>query len=129
MGLSWVAAIFLFGARYIFYNIWTLLLTLLFIVSPVIADNLDLDIDSIRKKNKSAITSTESSKTTWYYCTSNEVLNVRKRPFKDAEVIGVLQPKQAVEGYSTGNGFAKIKFEGGIGYASLKYLSTTKPTK
>ena len=105
------------------------LLTLLFIVSPVIADNLDLDIDSIRKKNKSAITSTESSKTTWYYCTSNEVLNVRKKPFKDAEVIGVLQPKQAVEVYSTGNGFAKIKFEGGIGYASLKYLSTTKPTK
>lgn len=129
LGLSWVAAIFLFGARYIFYNIWTLLLTLLFIVSPVIADNLDLDIDSIRKKNKSAITSTESSKTTWYYCTSNAVLNVRKKPFKDAEVIGVLQPKQAVEVYSTGNGFAKIKFEGGIGYASLKYLSTTKPTK
>ena len=41
----------------------------------------------------------------------------------------MLQPKQAVEVYGRDNGFAKIKFEGGIGYASLKYLSKEKPTK
>ncbi len=125
VGFSLAASIVLRCVRYVFYNIWTLLLAILIIFGPSIASVVDI----AAVKDKVSVSSTKDSTTTWYYCTSNEVLNVRKKANKDAEVIGVLQPKQAVEVYSTSNGFAKIKFEGGVGYASLKYLSKTKPTK
>ena len=114
---------------YVFYNIWTLILTLVIICGITIAPHLgELDLDSIKSKVKTEKVA-KSANTTWYYCTSNEVLNVRERPYADSKVIGVLQPKQAVEVYGRDNGFAKIKFEGGTGYASLKYLSKEKPTK
>ena len=114
---------------YVFYNIWTLILTLVIICGITIAPHLgELDLDSVKSKVKTEQVA-NNTKTSWYYCTSSDVLNVRKRPYSDSEVIGVLQPKQAVEVYGRDNGFAKIKFEGGIGYASLKYLSKEKPTK
>lgn len=124
-GLSIATYFILGGVRYIFYNIWTLLAVVLLIASPIITPLLDTDT----LKDKISNIKTDDSKTTWYYCTSTDVLNVRKRPNASAEVIGVLQPKQAVEVYEVTNGFAKINFEGHIGYASEQYLSKTKPKK
>ena len=126
---SYAFAIVLRVFRYIFYNIWTLIAALVLLLGITAAPRLgELDLDKLKSKVKTEQVA-NNTKTSWYYCTSSDVLNVRKRPYSDSEVIGVLQPKQAVEVYGRDNGFAKIKFEGGIGYASLKYLSKEKPTK
>lgn len=130
VALSYVAAIFLYGVRYIFYNMWTLLLTLLVIIGPSVADNLDISLGDIKSKiNISSTKTSDSDQSIYYYCISKDVLNVRKEPRADAKVIGVLQPGEKVKVYTTKNGFVKIKFHGGIGYASEQYLSKTKPTK
>jgi uncharacterized protein YgiM (DUF1202 family) len=109
---------------------WTLLLTLLVIIGPSVADNLDISLGDIKSKiNISSTKTSDSDQSIYYYCISKDVLNVRKEPRADAKVIGVLQPGEKVKVYTTKNGFVKIKFHGGIGYASEQYLSKTKPTK
>lgn len=62
-------------------------------------------------------------RTTKYYCTARSVLNIRSAPSQNARVIGVLKPNQIVDVYEITNGFAKIKYNGSDGYASIKYLS------
>lgn len=124
IGLAWYAVnivmnIFLFCLRFLFWNGWTLVLTLtvaggLLIFSSV-ASNNDYQPQTTQVQ-------TTAPTTTTYICTAGSVLNIRSSASINASVIGTLQPGQRVEVYNIVNGFAKFKYNNSYGYASIKYL-------
>ena len=57
-----------------------------------------------------------------YVCTSRSTLNVRQSPNSSARIIGKLRSGEEVEVYDVIGDFAKIRYNGSEGYASLKYL-------
>ena len=67
--------------------------------------------------------STESSTTTKYVNATS--LNVRSGPSTSNSIIGKLSSGTEVEVISTSNGWSKIKYDGGTGYVSSKYLSSS----
>ena len=60
--------------------------------------------------------------TTTYVCTASKSLKVRTAPDVSAVQIGSLMAGEEVEVYSISDGFARIRFRGKVGYASIKYL-------
>lgn len=57
-----------------------------------------------------------------YRCTAWE-LNIRSKPNKTSRVLGKIKKGDTVEVYETVDGFAKIRYNGQDGYASMKYLT------
>lgn len=119
----WIGNIALGVVRYIFYNGWTFLiafiLLLIFCLAPLI-------IQSQRFGKTESIENTITS--TSYYQSNAKVLNIRSEPNTDSNnVIGSIRRGERIEVYagSTINGFAKVKYNGRDGYASLKYLQKT----
>lgn len=116
----WISNIGLAVIRYIFYSGTSFLITLA-IVGVLIG------ISAMSSSSSHTTNSTKSEyaipQTTKYYCTARSVLNIRSAPNQNARVIGVLKPNQIVDVYEITNGFAKIKYNGSDGYASIKYLS------
>ncbi len=60
--------------------------------------------------------------TATYVCTARQSLKVRTAPSTSASQIGSIMSGEEVEVYEVSNGFARIRFNGDIGYASTKYL-------
>jgi len=60
--------------------------------------------------------------TTTYVCTACHSLKVRVAPNVSAQQIGSLMVGEEVEVYDIIDGFAKIRFNGNEGYASITYL-------
>lgn len=112
----WIANIVLGIIRYIFYSGITFLIALA-VVGVVIGVNHYSSSPSSDSDNIESVTSV----TTSYYCTAN-VLNVRSGPSQSYSVLGVIRYNDVVEVYEITNGFAKIKFNNGYGYASIQYL-------
>ena len=116
----WISNIGLAIIRYIFYSGASFLITLA-IVGVLVG------LGAMSSSNSQATNPTESEyvipQTTKYYCTARSSLNVRSAPRPSAKVIGALKPNQAVDVYEIVNGFAKIKYNGSDGYASIKYLN------
>lgn len=116
----WIGNIGMAVIRYIFYSGASFLITLA--VAGVL-----LGIGVISSSNSHTTNSTKNEyvipQTTKYYCTAGTFLNVRSAPYRNARVIGTLKPNQIVDVYETTNGFAKIKYNGSVGYASIKYLN------
>ena len=116
----WISNIGLAIIRYIFYSGTSFLITLAIL-------GVLLGISAISSSNSKVTNSIQREyvipQTTKYYCTARSVLNVRSAPSQNARVIGVLKPNQIVDVYEITNGFAKIKYNGSDGYASIKYLS------
>ncbi len=116
----WIGNIVMAVIRYIFYSGASFLITLA--VAGVL-----LGIGVISSSNSHTTNSTKNEyvipQTTKYYCTAGTFLNVRSAPNRNARVIGTLKPNQIVEVYEITNGFAKIKYNGSFGYASIKYLN------
>lgn len=116
----WIGNIGMAVIRYIFYSGASFLITLA--VAGVL-----LGIGVISSSNSHTTNSTKNEyvipQTTKYYCTAGTFLNVRSAPNRNARVIGTLKPNQIVDVYETTNGFAKIKYNGSFGYASIKYLN------
>lgn len=116
----WIGNIGMAVIRYIFYSGASFLITLA--VAGVL-----LGIGVISSSNSHTTNSTKNEyvipQTTKYYCTAGTFLNVRSAPNRNARVIGTLKPNQIVDVYETTNGFAKIKYNGSVGYASIKYLN------
>ncbi len=114
--LMFTLRIFFFLIRYVFYNIYTLLLTLaivLFItfLNPInIIKDRTIDLNSVLYEPN-------------YYCNVSTVLNVREQPNSKARVIGQLKGNQDVYVYSIENNFAKIDFKGNIAYVKADYLN------
>lgn len=116
----WISNIGLGFIRYIFYSGTTFLITL---AIAGLLSGISLLSSSNRHTASPANNEYAASLTTRYYCTARSVLNVRSAPNQDARVIGVLKPNQAVDVYEIVNGFARIKYNGSDGYASIEYLS------
>lgn len=57
-----------------------------------------------------------------FYEVTAQTLNVRSGPTTASSVIGALNAHEQVNVYSVDNGWAKIDYEGGNGYVSIKYL-------
>lgn len=113
---AWILGMFLLIIRYVFWNIYTVLIavaiSLFFMVSNVNGNTNN----SVLLEQHTAL------QTTKYYCTARSVLNIRSAPSADSNVIGTIKPNQTVEVYEIANGFAKIKHETGVAYVSLMYL-------
>jgi hypothetical protein len=60
--------------------------------------------------------------TTTYVCTARQSLKVRISPSASASQIGSIMSDEEVEVYSIADGFAKICYNGDVGFASAKYL-------
>lgn len=115
----WISNIGLGIIRYIFYSGTTFLVALAIVgaLSGIGILSSSNNHTTYPVQNESAV-----SQTTKYYCTARSVLNVRSAPDQSARVIGTLNPNQTVDIYEITNGFARIKYNGSDGYASIKYL-------
>lgn len=58
-----------------------------------------------------------------YKVTSSSRLNVRKSPSTSASVLGIFNRGQQIEVVSISKGWAKVKYNGKVGYVSEKYIS------
>lgn len=108
--------------RYIFYNIYTLLVAVALFLSPMIVDaigTIDWFSDSKTEYVEDPVNGRTSN---IYICTASTVLNVRSAPSSSAQVIGTLKSGQEVDVYNFVDGFAKISYNGRIAYASSAYL-------
>lgn len=115
----WISNIGLGVIRYIFYSGTTFLIALA--IAGVLS-GIGVFSSSSNHTAYPAQNEDVTSLTTKYYCTARSVLNVRSAPNQSAKVIGVLNSNQTVEVYEITNGFARIKYNGSDGYASIKYL-------
>lgn len=109
----------MYGLRFVFWNGWSFLATL----AAGIGCWLWIDYYSPTSDSSNA-TETEMVATTTetYVCTSKSSLKVRRSPSTKAPKIGNIYRGQEVEVIDITDGFAHIKWNGGEGYASLKYL-------
>ncbi len=57
-----------------------------------------------------------------YICTANEFINIRVSPNTKANVLGRVKRGESVQVYEIKNGFAKVKWGSGYGYANAKYI-------
>lgn len=115
----WILQIFFFIVRYILYNIYTLLLSVLLIVGICFSDQ------TVTPQNKTTSISNPVSNQPNrpnYYCDVSTTLRVREYPRINAKEIGQLKRYEEVYVYSIDNNFAKIDFKGRIAYASADYL-------
>ncbi|MDR1224073.1 MAG: SH3 domain-containing protein [Tannerella sp.] len=109
--------------RYIFYNVYTLLLAIAIIAAVTFSNRTD------RSPNRTATVSTPVSYQPNYYCDVNTTLNVREQPHPNARLAGQLKRNEEVYVYSIDNNFAKIDFKGRIAYVSAGYLKPKAAAK
>lgn len=57
-----------------------------------------------------------------YICTANEFINIRVSPNTKANVLGRVKRGESVQVYEIKNGFAKVKWGSGYGYANANYI-------
>jgi hypothetical protein len=114
--LLWVLQVFFYIVRYIFYNIYTLLIATLLVLGLCFSNQNSQD------KNRTTITSTSAILEPNYYCDVNTTLKVREYPWRNAKEIGQLKRYEEVYVYSIDNNFAKINFKGRFAYVSAEYL-------
>ncbi len=104
--------------RYVFWNIWTLLISLALIIGCYIYTTHDPTFFNLTP----TIQTDDAPKYDKYRCTANS-LNVRSQPTQNSQVLGTLRKGQEVEVTNIENGFATIEYNGQKGYVSLKYLN------
>lgn len=114
--IGWIiAAAVFYSLRYIFWNFWSLLLVLLLAGGIFYWAN---NPDTFRKTSAE----TEIVETTSTYRCTAKVLNVRSGPSTSYSTIGRLYRGQTIEVITINDKFAKFHYEGGYGYAGIKYL-------
>lgn len=107
--------------RYLFYNAWTLLWTIVFVamiitLSMLSSGNISSS-DNFAEPQEYITPATQT-----YCCTANTVLNIRSAPDGSANVIGTLKSGQHIQVYNIVDGYAKFDYRDGYGYVSTKYL-------
>jgi len=105
--------------RYIFYNGWTFLLALAFIIGFMIYGGFSHQSYNTNQTNE---TIAQSYSTTTYVCTARTSLKVHSYPSLHSSQIGSLTHGEDVEVLDISDGFAHIKLNGQDGYASINYL-------
>lgn len=107
--------------RYLFYNAWTLLWTIVFVAMIITLSMLSSgNISSSDNSAEPQEYITPATQT--YCCTANTVLNIRSAPDGSANVIGTLKSGQHIQVYNIVDGYAKFDYRDGYGYVSIKYL-------
>ncbi len=110
----------MYGFRFIFWNGWSLLLTLLVGLSIggyVLINNSSTNFS----RPKQVKTEVVQPATEFYQCTASS-LNVRTAPNTNSTVLGTIQKNQSVEVYEIKDGFARISYKGQTGYVSIRFL-------
>lgn len=102
--------------RYVFYNVYTLLIAIAIIAAIIFSNQINIP------QNRATPISNSVSNQPNYYCDVSTTLRVREYPRANARVIGQLKRNEEVYVYSIDNGFAKIDFKGRTAYASAGYL-------
>ena len=124
LGLLWYVIniavnVIMIGLRLVFWNGWTLITILLLSVCACVW--LVLAPPSYNYIPQTKIETTMPM-TSIYVCTAN-VLNIRSAPNTYSSVIGTLKKGEKVQVYEVSNGFARISYNGRIGYVSIKYIN------
>lgn len=110
----------MYGFRFIFWNGWSLLLTLL--VGLTIGGYVLINNSSTSDTHQQRVgTEVVQPATELYQCTASS-LNVRTAPSTNSTVIGTLQKNQSIEVYEIKDGFARISYKGQRGYVSVRFL-------
>lgn len=113
---GWIFSLLLKILRYIFWNIYTLLISILIAGTVLVAEY------ALPTSNSTEVV-TQATQT--YVCTANR-LNIRSAPNTHSAVIGTVLKGETVEIFNTQNGFGCITHNGQTGYVSLKYLKKTQ---
>lgn len=122
-----IARIILGALRYIFYNIYTLLITVVIVLGIVFTPQIENMIDGFSDNSvKIENTTPAIETTTTYYCKAKSNLNIRKQPSSNATVIGVLKPGQSVEVYRIEGDWATIRYKDSKAYVSSRFISLTR---
>ena len=88
------------------------------IIAIIVLVNMCSGSDSSKPKAQTEV----YQATTTYVCTARKSLKVRTAPDANAQQIGSLMSGEEVEVYEIVDGFAKIRFNGSDGYASIEYM-------
>jgi len=127
IGIGYYAVLVLFGIiyfvlfllGYIFYNAYTLIIT----IAIILFFSLGGCKSSSSYSSGSIPTEAyEAPATTTYVCTARKSLKVRRYPTTNAPQIGSLYNGQEIEVLDISDGFAHFKLNGNDGYASTQYL-------
>lgn len=123
--ISFIARVILNIIRYILYNIYTLIITILIILGVIFLPQIRSFADGLSGRWNSQVENQApvAETTVTYYCTARSNLNIRKEPNANAAVLGVLKPRQSVEVYSVNGDWATIEYNGSKAYVSSKYIS------
>jgi uncharacterized protein YgiM (DUF1202 family) len=118
----------LWVARWIFYNIYTLLIFVVIVLGLCFSNQI---IDAVHNlgANRDPVSISVPVLQTNYMCTA-DVLNVRYTGSANSRIIGKLTQgtKVHVYGIDRATGFAKIDYNGSVAYASARYLKPTETT-
>ena len=122
--LYFLLSIVLYAIRFVFLNIYTLLITLAvggYLLFGPSLSNLWSD------SSDSEPTAVEVAAPQQAYCTARKGLNVRQKPSKKGRVIGKLYYGQKVNIYGTEDGFTEVEYNGVRAYASSRYIKPITP--
>lgn len=113
------------GLSYAFKHIYVLELLVLVFLGLAYVNSSRWEIDTIGIANRRTVQTEQppqQPQTTDYKCTASKALNVRMAPQSNAKAIGSIKSGEVVQVYEIVDGFARIKYNGQDGYASLQYL-------
>ena len=107
--------ILVYGLRLLFWNGWTLLVSLALVVGIWLYNSeSNAGMDSFPEEVSIVVDD-------YFRCTA-KVLNVRATPSKNGKILGVLKKGDEVAVNSIENGFAEIEYNGTKAYVSELYL-------
>ena len=124
-----IVGLILKALRYLFYNIYSILIVIAIVLGIVFAPEISDVIDRLSGGKSYTPTTVVNSAptTTTYYCTAKDNLNIRKEPYSNAQVLGVLKPGQSVQVYTINGDWATIKYNNSKAYVSSKFISRNRP--
>lgn len=118
--------------RFIFYNVWTLIASLIIGLLCLLAPSVLNIVDNSSRDKVEATPVEQVVQTTTYYCISKSGLKVRNAPSTSAPQLGSLVYGEAVEVIQIVGEFAKIKYEQAekeYAWVSRNYISRTMPSQ
>ena len=120
--LIWVGVVVLAIVRFVFYNIYTLLITIAIIIGLACCKGTPSS-NSFNNNNTSSYLS--ENKTERYICIARTSLRIHREPYLQSPVVGSIPHGQFVNVYtnSSYDEFVKVQYGNTQGWASLKYLS------
>lgn len=115
----WIVAVSLAILRFIFYNAYTLLITIVIVFGITQCNNHKNNVNSqpVRSNIMAPVI-------THYRCTSKTRLNIRQEPYTTSPIVGKIDRADIVEGLEIRNGFVHVRHRGVDGWASLRYLTS-----